>query len=74
MVRNRVQVLLALNMKRLRALHGMTGDELAEKADLSGTYIRCLETCRVWASAKTLDRLARALKVPVHELFLPRRK
>lgn len=73
MGKDRVRVLLAFNMKRLRNLRGLTGDELAEKADLTGGYIRQVETHKAWASPKTLDSIARALRVPIHELFLDKR-
>jgi transcriptional regulator with XRE-family HTH domain len=70
---SKVRTLLAFNLKRLRAIRKLTGDGLAERAGLSGDYIRRLETCRAWASPETLDVLSKALKAQAHELFLPRK-
>lgn len=74
MPKDRVRDLLASNLKRLRQRRALTGDALAEKSDLTGGFIRQLETQRAWASSKTLDALARALGVSVSELFADRKR
>jgi transcriptional regulator with XRE-family HTH domain len=57
-------------LKTLREEKGLTQDELAKKAQLTKPYISQLENgIRNNPSMSTLQRLAKALGVPVAELL-----
>ena len=55
--------LLARNMKRERALLGLTQADLAEKAGISVGYVGELEIGRKFPSAENLEGIAQALKL-----------
>jgi len=59
----------AKRLKKLRKEAGLTQEELAEKCDLSTTYIGLLETGKRRPSMDTLNILARKLDVRVSELI-----
>ena len=65
-----VKGLLALNIKKLRKKCGFSQEKLAEAANLSAQSISDIEGCRTWVSDKTLENLAKALKVDVFQLFM----
>ena len=71
MARDSSSHLLAHNLKRLRGLVGLSQAKLAERCDLSTNFISELEGKKVWVSSETLDRIAAALGVQTHSLFLP---
>ncbi|MDB5184197.1 MAG: hypothetical protein JWN38_5 [Candidatus Saccharibacteria bacterium] len=52
-----------------RRAHGLTQQQLAEKIDLSVVAIAYIETGKRWPRLKTLDRIARTLKVPMSDFF-----
>lgn len=57
-------------LKRLREAKGLSQRELAEKAATTGAYIAMLETgAKKNPSLEVLQRLAKALGVPVTELL-----
>ncbi len=58
-----------MRLKKLREARGMTQVALAEKAGLSREYLARLETARQDPTLKTLEKLAKALKVKVGELL-----
>jgi transcriptional regulator with XRE-family HTH domain len=60
---------VAIRVKRLRERRGMTQEQLAERADISRTYLARLETARQDPTLGTLEKLAKALKVKVTELL-----
>ena len=62
--------LLAQNIKNLRKELGITQAKLAELADISEPYMNDIERCQTWVSDKTLSKLAWALNVQLHELFM----
>lgn len=62
--------LIALNIRKLRAILNMTQSELAEKANLSLRGIQAIETQGRAPRAETLEQIAKALGVPVGELYL----
>ena len=62
--------LLAQNIKNLRKELGITQAKLAELADISEPYMNDIERCQTWVSDKTLSKLAWALNVQLHELFI----
>ena len=54
-----------MRLKKLRAERGMTQEALAEKAGISRSYITRLELGQQDPTLGTLEKLAKALKVPV---------
>lgn len=62
--------LLALNMKRLRAVVGISQMVLAQRVGCSTTLIGNIEIKKRFPSAENLDRIAGAFGVPVYELFM----
>ncbi|GHV73293.1 hypothetical protein AGMMS49940_05950 [Spirochaetia bacterium] len=63
--------LLSANIKKYRAILGITQEKLAEKADISANMMNDIEGCRTWVSDKTLIRLANALETEIFRLLLP---
>lgn len=61
---------ISANLKRLRTLHGLSQEELAELADFHRTYVSQLERCVTNISIDGLERLAIALHVDITELLL----
>ena len=57
----------SLRAARLRA--GLTQAEIADRAGLSIPFVSFLESARKKGSVDTYDRLARAVGVPVADLF-----
>lgn len=68
--RDTSKFLLAQNMKRLREARELSQMALAEKIGCSTTLIGNIETLKRFPSATNLDRIAKALEVPVFELFM----
>ena len=66
-----VRKTLSLNMKRYRAVLGVSQEKLAGIAELSAQTINDIEGCRMWVSDKSMAKLARALQVEVYQLLLP---
>jgi len=64
-----VRVLLACNMKKYRALLGLSQMALAEKMGCSTTLIGNIEVSKRFPSAQMINRLAAALDVHPAELF-----
>jgi transcriptional regulator with XRE-family HTH domain len=62
---------LAAGVKRLRSERGLSQTALAERSGLSVGFIASIEQARKEASMATLDRLSRALDIPVNQLFVP---
>ena len=56
-------------IKTLRTARNLTQKELAERASLSVTFINLLEGDNKSIGAESLDRLAKALNVQMHELL-----
>ena len=63
--------LLSRNIKRYRRRKGWSQDILAEKMEISTSYLSDIETKRGWVSAFSLVKLANALEIEVFELFKP---
>ena len=62
---------LSLNIKKQRKIFGMTQEKLAEAANLSSQTINDIEGCRMWASDKTIKKLAQVLHIDAYQLFSP---
>jgi transcriptional regulator with XRE-family HTH domain len=60
---------LGRRIQRLREARGLSQEALAEKAGLSRGYLARVETGRHEPSLSMLDKLAKALGVPVAELL-----
>ncbi len=60
---------MAIRLKELRKERGMSQEELAARASISRTYLARLETARQDPTLSTLEKLAKALKVPVEKLL-----
>jgi transcriptional regulator with XRE-family HTH domain len=66
-----IREVLAHNLRRYRALRGLSQEELAHRADIDRTYISSLERSQYAAGIDVLERLAVALDVPPFELLKP---
>jgi transcriptional regulator with XRE-family HTH domain len=60
-------------VKAYRRRRGLTQDELARIARIDSKYVGSIERGEKAPSFEVAERLARALKVDYHELFLPDR-
>ena len=56
-----------IQMNRKRA--GLSQEKLAEKSDLSTVFISNLECAKVTVSVDSLARIAKALGVPLRDMF-----
>ena len=61
--------IVAKNLRMLRKIRGLSQIELAKKTSLSNTYICEMESGRLNISIKVVERLAKALEVPLKMLF-----
>jgi transcriptional regulator with XRE-family HTH domain len=62
--------LLAKNLKEKRRNCGLTQAELAEKVDVSTHHIGMLEIAYCFPTLDLLERIADALGIEIHELFV----
>ena len=62
---------ISLNIKKYRELHGITQENLAEKAGISANMMSDIEGCRTWISDKTLVNLCSALQIDCYRLLMP---
>lgn len=53
----------------MRKLAGLTQEELAEKVNVSRAYIGYIEQARNTPSLELLEKIAKALRVDIKELF-----
>jgi transcriptional regulator with XRE-family HTH domain len=60
---------ISMRIKALRAKRKITQAKLAERAGISHGYLARLETGRQDPTITTLEKLAKALKVPVEKLL-----
>jgi len=65
-----IKEVLARNLKINRQKLGLTQEKLADKADISTHYLAMVELARKFPSAGMLERLALALEIKTHELFI----
>jgi transcriptional regulator with XRE-family HTH domain len=63
--------ILSSNIKKYRALLGLSQEKLAEAVGLSVQTINDIEGCRKWVSDKTIVKIARVLGVEAYQLLVP---
>lgn len=68
-----VREIFAENLKENRRKCGFSQEKLAEKAGVSTHYISMIEMARNFPKSEIIERLANALGIEVHELFLDSR-
>lgn len=64
-----IREVLALNLKALRRVRGMSQEDLAHRAEIDRTYVSALERSVYAASIDVVDRLARVLGVEAADLL-----
>jgi transcriptional regulator with XRE-family HTH domain len=64
-----IREILALNLRKLRRVRGISQEELAHRAKIDRTYISALERSLYAASIDVLDRIARVLEVEASDLL-----
>lgn len=57
------------NIQRVRKSRGLTQQELADKIDMNRAHLGHLEQGRKSPSLETLEKIAKALKVQIKDLF-----
>ena len=62
--------LLALNLRLMRVRRGITQEQLAMEAGVNKNYISQIETASRAVSVDIVDKLARALDIPVATLLI----
>jgi len=65
-----IREILAKNLRENRSRLNMSQPKLAELANLSTHYVASIETLRKFPTPDVLERLAKALGIASHELFL----
>ena len=60
---------LGKRVQRVRKNAGLTQEELAEKVGISRAYMGYIERGRYSASLEVIEKVARALKVKMSDLF-----
>jgi transcriptional regulator with XRE-family HTH domain len=65
-----IREILAKNLRENRQRLNISQPKLAELANLSTHYIASIETSRKFPTPDVLERLAEALGIETHELFL----
>lgn len=61
--------LLAKRLKEIRSEKGITQEELAYRSELTLSQIARIETIKINPTVSTIFKIARALDVPLNELF-----
>ena len=64
-----LRAILSRNIKLFRGNHGWSQADLAEKADISITFLSSIERCVKWPYPDTIVKIAKALKIEEFELF-----
>ena len=65
-----VREIFAENLKKNRRKCGYTQEKLAEMAEVSTHYVSMIELARNFPKSEVIERLANALNINIHELFL----
>jgi transcriptional regulator with XRE-family HTH domain len=66
-----IKTLFGKNVKYFRFHRRLSQSELAEKADISVTFLSNIERGKMFPKVETLSRLTESLGVDVSELFKP---
>ena len=66
-----LQRLLGTNVKAYRLRLNWSQEVLAEKVNISITFLSSIERGAAWLSSATVVKLADALKINIYELFKP---
>jgi transcriptional regulator with XRE-family HTH domain len=66
----RASKILAWNLRRLRVAHGVSQKRLAAHAEIARGYLARIERGLENPTLEMLDRLARALSIPMAEFFV----
>jgi transcriptional regulator with XRE-family HTH domain len=61
---------IAVNIRELRKQKQITQERLALEANLNRAYVGYIERGERKPSVETLEKLAKVLKVKIHELFI----
>ena len=61
--------IVARNLRMLRKIRGLSQTELGKRIEAANTYICEMESGRLNISIKVVERLAKALEVPLKMLF-----
>ena len=64
-----IKILVGKRVKELRNKLGISQEELAARAELDRTYITSVECGKRNISIANIEKLAKALKVSLHEFF-----
>jgi transcriptional regulator with XRE-family HTH domain len=62
-------MVISERLKRLREAQNLSQGDIQERTGLFRCYLSRLENGRTVPSIETLEKLARALEVPLHQLF-----
>ena len=62
---------LAANVRRLRKAQGFSQEGFADACGLHRTYVGAIERAERNVSIDNIERMARALAIPCHELLKP---
>jgi len=66
-----IKNILGRNIKYFRFHKRLSQSKLAEKADISITFLSNIERGKMFPKVETLSRITESLDVEVHELFQP---
>jgi transcriptional regulator with XRE-family HTH domain len=66
-----LRAVLSKRIKQFRNSRGWAQADLAEKAEISVTFLSDIERGNKWPHPDTLTNLARALDIEVHRFFIP---
>jgi transcriptional regulator with XRE-family HTH domain len=67
---NDVCTSLGKNIRKYRSRNVWSQEQLAEKINISATFLSNVETGRSWISAKTIAKLCNVLRIDIYELFM----
>ena len=67
----KLKKVLSVNIKHYRTKMGFSQEKLAEIVGLSSQTISDIEGCRTWGCAKTIVKIARALRIEAYQLLFP---
>lgn len=70
MSKSNIHQKIAVNIRELRKEKQITQERLALEANLNRAYVGYIERGERKPSVETLEKLAKVLKVKIHELFI----